>query len=58
MVGLLLIGVDQLVINANMIKPPHLDERGTWVFLGVFVFSFISFLAWMTARFKMPGKNT
>ncbi len=57
MLGLLLVAINQLVINANMVKPPHLDERGIWLFLGVFIFCFISFLLWMTLRFKIPGKK-
>jgi dolichyl-phosphate-mannose--protein O-mannosyl transferase len=57
MLGLLLVAINQLVINANLVKPPHLDERGIWLFLGVFAFAFISFLVWMTVRFKIPGKK-
>jgi uncharacterized membrane protein len=57
LIGLLLIGIDQLVINANLVKPPKLDEQGIWVFLGVFVFCFIGFLGWMTTRFRIPGKD-
>ena len=58
LIGLLLIGINQLVINANLVKPPHLDEQGIGVFLGVFVFVFISFLVWMTARYRVPGKKS
>ena len=57
MTGLFLIAVEQLIINANMLKPPRLDEQGTWVFMGVFVFSIISFLGWTLMRFRKPGKE-
>jgi hypothetical protein len=57
MTGLFLIAIDQLVINANMVKPPVLDERGTWVFLFAFVFTIISFLLWITIRFRKPDKE-
>lgn len=58
MVGLFLIAINQLVINANMVKPPVLDERGTWLFLFAFVFTIIAFLSWITIRFRKPGEDT
>ncbi|MEZ0224038.1 MAG: DUF1648 domain-containing protein [Alphaproteobacteria bacterium] len=58
MTGLFLIAIDQLVINANLVKPPVLDERGTWLFLFAFVFAIISFLLWITIRFRKPDKET
>ena len=58
MTGLFLIAIDQLVINANMVKPPVLDERGTWLFLCAFVFSIISFLLWIIIRFQKPDKES
>ena len=58
MTGLFLVAVQQLIINANMEKPPHLDENGTWLFMGTFVFSVISFIGWMVMRFRRPGKES
>jgi uncharacterized membrane protein len=57
MTGLFLIAIDQLVINANMVKPPALDERGTWLFLSAYVFAIISFLLWIIIRFRKPDKE-
>lgn len=57
MIGLLLVAIHQLVINANLATPPHLDEHGIALLLGIFAFSFLSFLIWMSLRFRIPGKK-